>query len=72
MGCGDVPHLTRSEAKGVPILVVGDDTYKAARNVENMIGQLGLHESQKIDHGIKLVHQQLDFKKLYEMLNLVP
>ena len=56
----------------MPILVVGDDTYKAARNVENMIGQLGLHESQKIDHGIKLVHQQLDFKKLYEMLNLVP
>lgn len=40
-----LPHLTRSEAKGVPILVVGDDTYKAARNVENMIGQLGLHES---------------------------
>lgn len=65
-------HLTRAEAKGVPILVVGYNTYKVARNVENMIGQLGLHERQKIDHSIKLVHQQLDFKKLFEMLNLVP
>ena len=65
-------HLTRAEAKEVPILVVGNDTYKVASNVENMIGQLGLHESQKVGHSIKLVHQQLDFKKLFEMLNLVP
>jgi BioD-like phosphotransacetylase family protein len=55
----------------VPILVVRDDIYKVARNVENMIGQLRLHESHKIDHGIKLVHQKLNFKKLYEMLNLM-
>jgi hypothetical protein len=37
-----------------------------------MIGQLGLHERQNIERGHTLVDQQLDFKKLYEMLNLVP
>ncbi|MBW1739690.1 MAG: phosphotransacetylase family protein [Deltaproteobacteria bacterium] len=64
--------VTRAEAKGVPILVVKDDTYTVAKNVKAMVGQFSLQKREKIDHGIKLVGQAFDFEKLYERLNLVP
>ncbi len=62
--------VARAEAKGVPILVVRDDTYTVAKNVEAMVGKFSLGEREKIDHGIKLVDEALDFKKLYKHLNL--
>jgi len=64
--------IARAEAKGVPILVVRDDTYTVAKNVDAMAGRFRLREREKIDHGIKLVDQMIDFEKLYERLNLVP
>jgi len=64
--------VARAEAKGVPILVVRDDTYTVAKNVEAMAGRFRLRKREKIDHGIKLVDQALDFEKLYERLNLEP
>ena len=64
--------IARAEAKGVPVLVVRDDTYTVAKNVEAMIGQFRLREREKIDHGIKLVDQAFDFEKLYKRLNLEP
>lgn len=64
--------IARAEAKGVPILVVRDDTYTVAKNVEAMAGRFRLRKREKIDHGIKLVDQILDFGKLYKRLNLVP
>jgi len=64
--------LARAEAKGVPILVVRDDTYTVAKNVEAMVGKFSLGEREKIDHGIKLVDETFDFRKLYKRLNLEP
>ncbi len=64
--------IARAEAKGVPILVVRDDTYTVAKNVDAMAGRFRLRKREKIDHGIKLVDQVFDFEKLYERLNLVP
>ena len=64
--------IARAVAKGVPILVVRDDTYTVAKNVEAMAGRFRLRKREKIDQGIKLVDQMFDFKKLYERLNLVP
>ncbi len=64
--------VARAEAKGVPILVVREDTYTVAKNVEAKVGQFKLGEREKIDHGIRLVNQTIDFKKLYNGLNLEP
>jgi hypothetical protein len=33
---------------------------------------LKLEKREKMDHGMNLVDQVFDFKKLYEKLNLVP
>ena len=60
----------RAEAKGVPVMVMQDDTYTVARNVEAIVGRLGLLDRKKIDHGIKLVDQAFDFEKLYNRLDL--
>jgi BioD-like phosphotransacetylase family protein len=62
--------IARAEARGVPILVAREDTYTVAKNVDGMIGRFHLSEKQKIDHGIKLVNQGFDFKKLYKHLEL--
>ena len=62
--------ITRAEAKGVPILVVRDDTFTVAKKVEAMAGQFRLRNREKIDHGIKLVDETLDFRRLYERLEL--
>ena len=63
--------VSRAETKGVPILVVRDDTYTVAKNVEAMVGQFKLEEREKINHGMSLVDQAFDFEKLYKRLNLV-
>jgi len=62
--------IARAETKGVPILVVRDDTYTVAKNVEAMVGKFSLGEREKIEHGIKLVDEAFDFRKLYKHLNL--
>ena len=62
--------VSRAETKGVPILVVRDDTYTVAKNVEAMVGQFKLEEREKINHGMNLVGQSFDFEKLYKRLNL--
>ncbi len=64
--------VERAETKGVPILVVRDDTFTVAKNVEAMVGQFKLEETEKINHGMKLVDDAIDFEKLYRRLDLVP
>jgi BioD-like phosphotransacetylase family protein len=64
--------IARAEARGVPILVTGDDTYTVAKNVEAMFGKFKLEKREKMDHGMNLIDQVFDFKKLYDNLNLVP
>jgi len=63
--------VARAETKGVPILVVRDDTYTVAKNVKAMVGQFKLEEREKIDHGMNLVDKAFDFEKLYKRLDLV-
>jgi hypothetical protein len=64
--------ISRSEAKGVPILVAREDTYSVAKNVKAMVGRFRLEDKQKIDRAKELVNEGLDFKNLYEHLHLRP
>ena len=62
--------VARAEAQGVPILVARDDTYTVAKKVEAIVGEFSLRETSKIEHGIKLVEENLDFKNLYKKLEI--
>jgi BioD-like phosphotransacetylase family protein len=64
--------VARAETNDVPILVVRDDTFTVAKNVEAMVGQFKLEEREKINHGMNLVNQAFNFEKLYKRLNLAP
>jgi hypothetical protein len=64
--------ISRAEAKGVPILVVRDDTYTVAKNVEAMVGQFKPNERDRLNHGIRLVEKVFDFEKLYKAIGLAP
>lgn len=61
---------TRAEAKGVPVVVVRDDTFSVAKKVESIPGNLSLEDRKKIDHGIRFVSQRFDFEKLYKKVKL--
>jgi len=60
----------RAKDKGVPVLVVSNDTFTVAKIVEATVGHLSLEDRKKIDHGIQFVNDRLDFKKLYAKLHL--
>jgi BioD-like phosphotransacetylase family protein len=60
----------RAEARGVPVVVVGKDTFTVAKEVESIPGKLSLQDRKKIDHGINLVSQCFDFEKLYKTIGL--
>jgi BioD-like phosphotransacetylase family protein len=62
--------VARAETKGVPILVVKEDTYTVAKNVEAMVGQFKPDERERLNHGIQLVDEAFDFKRLYQALDL--
>jgi hypothetical protein len=64
--------VARAETNDVPILVVREDTFTVAKNVEAMVGQFKLEEREKINHGMNLVNQAFNFEKLYKRLNLAP
>jgi hypothetical protein len=61
---------SRAEAKGVPIVVVQNDTFTVAKKVESIPGKLVREDRKKIEHGIKLVSRTFNFEKLYQTLNL--
>lgn len=62
----------RAEAQGVPVVVVQEDTFTAAKAVESIVRKLTLEDKKKIDHGIRLVDEHLDFERLYQALGLNP
>ncbi|MBW1895568.1 MAG: phosphotransacetylase family protein [Deltaproteobacteria bacterium] len=62
--------IARAEANRVPILVARDDTYTVAKKIEGMVGEFSLHEKTKIERGVNLVSEHVDFEKLYTKLNL--
>lgn len=62
--------VSRAELKGVPVVVVRDDTFKVAKKVEQLTGKLRLKEKEKVDCGIRLVEEKVNFKRLYETLGI--
>lgn len=52
--------LARAREKGVPILIVPEDTLATVEQFENLLGRLRLREQAKIGRGVSLVDSRVD------------
>jgi len=62
--------VSKAELRGVPIIVVRDDTYSVAKKVEQLSCKLRLREKEKVDCGIRLIEEKVNFERLYAALGL--
>ncbi|MBW1740985.1 MAG: phosphotransacetylase family protein [Deltaproteobacteria bacterium] len=62
--------ISRAEIRGIPIVVVRDDTYSVAKKVEALSCKLRLKEKEKVYCGIRLIEEEINFKRLYEAFGL--
>jgi BioD-like phosphotransacetylase family protein len=62
--------ISRAELAGIPVVVVRGDTYSVARNVEDLSRKLRFTQKEKVDAGIHLVEERVDFPQLYEALGI--
>lgn len=62
--------ISKAEITGIPIVVVRGDTFSVAKRVEELSGKLRLRQKEKVDTGIRLIEEKVDFKRLYEFLGL--
>ena len=62
--------ISRAEMRGIPIVVVRDDTYAVAKKVEELSGKLRLREKEKVNCGVRLIEGKINFARLYEALGL--
>ncbi len=60
----------RSEALGVPVVVVREDTYTVARKMEEILNSQKLRELVKIRRGADLVAHALDLARLTAQLGI--
>lgn len=62
--------LSRAEQKDIPILIVREDTYSIAKKLEKMSARLRLRDKAKVDRGMKLVIENVNFPLLYKKMGL--
>jgi BioD-like phosphotransacetylase family protein len=62
--------LSVAEQKGIPILVVREDTYSIAKKLEKLSIRLRLRDKAKVERGMNLVTENVNFQLLYEKLGI--
>ncbi|MFH0925987.1 MAG: phosphotransacetylase family protein [bacterium] len=62
--------LARAEERGVPVMVVKDDTISTVEKIERILGRLRLREEEKIRKVKEVVEQNINFEVIYEELGL--
>lgn len=62
--------LSVAERKNIPILVVREDTYSIAKKVEKLSVRLRLRDKGKVERGMNLVIEHLNFPLLYRKMGI--
>lgn len=62
--------LTRAEVRGVPIIVVRDDTFTVSQKMDSILSRLKLRDMVKIHQGAQIVAKNLDFAYIKEKIGL--
>jgi BioD-like phosphotransacetylase family protein len=64
--------LSRAEEKNIPLMVVREDTYSIAKKLERLSVRLRLRDTVKVDRGMAIVSENVNFPLLYEKLGIRP
>ncbi|MDH7498907.1 MAG: phosphotransacetylase family protein [candidate division NC10 bacterium] len=62
--------VARAEERGVPLILVDQDTFSVVQRFESMLGRLELREEKKVNRAKELADQMIDFSLLYRKLGL--
>lgn len=62
--------ISRAEEKEVPIVVLSGDTYSISKNMEKLSFRIRLREAEKIQRGVRLIKEHVDFERLYKRVGL--
>jgi BioD-like phosphotransacetylase family protein len=62
--------ISKADMSGIPIVVVRGDTFSVAKRVEQLSGKLRLREKEKVESGIRLIEEKVDFGRLYKGLGI--
>jgi BioD-like phosphotransacetylase family protein len=62
--------LAKAEERGIPIMLVRDDTYTVAQKIQRLSTRLRLKETEKVERAIRFVNDHIDFGLLYRQLGL--
>ena len=71
---GFFPHdiiLSRAEEKGIPLIIVDQDTFSVVGRLERAVGRLGPGDTKKVERARELLQQELDFAALYRKMGLL-
>ena len=60
--------ISKAEQRGVPIILLRDDTYVAAQKIQDIATRLSLKEKEKVERGLTLVNKHFDFARLEQLL----
>ncbi len=60
--------ISKAEQRGVPIILLRDDTYIAAQKIQDIATRLSLKEKEKVERGLRLVNEHFDFARLERLL----
>lgn len=62
--------IAMAEEREVPIMVVRSDTLTVVQRVEDIMSTMRISDKRKIERATQLVNDEVNFKLLYEQLNL--
>ena len=62
--------VARAEERGVPLILVDQDTFAVVKRFDSMLGRLELKEEKKIEKARDLIAQEVDFPLLYRRMGL--
>jgi BioD-like phosphotransacetylase family protein len=62
--------IDRAEERGVPIILVADDTMTTVDRAEQIFGHIRFKQAGKIRRYIEMLDEQFDFQRLYDKIGL--
>ncbi|MBI5359359.1 MAG: phosphotransacetylase family protein [Planctomycetes bacterium] len=62
--------ISHAEEKGIPIMVVKDDTLVTVGKFESLLGHLTVLNKTMLKYGVELVNKHFDFQKLHKAIGM--
>jgi BioD-like phosphotransacetylase family protein len=62
--------LSVADQKNIPMIVVREDTYSIAKKLEKLSVRLRLRDTEKVERGMRLVAENVDFPLLYKKMGM--